>query len=182
MARIYLVRHGEAAARWDQNLDPGLSLAGRQQADAVAERLAALGRMALASSPLQRCRQSAEPLARLWQQEPKIVEQVAEIPSPEERMADRGAWLLDIMLGTWAEAERWLDPWRRGVIDALLAIPDETIVFSHFVAINVAVGAASGDDRVVCFRPGHCSITVLENAANCLSLVERGAEAETVVS
>ena len=181
MARIRLVRHGAAAARWDQDLDPGLSAHGRQQAEDVATALAGLGPLALVSSPLQRCRETAGPLARHWQCQPAIVPEVAEIPSPEERRADRGAWLLDIMLGNWTDADAWLAPWRQGVIDVLLALEEECVVFSHFVAINVAVGWATGDDRVVCFRPDNCSVTVLENTGGTLQLIDKGAEAETVV-
>jgi broad specificity phosphatase PhoE len=55
------------------------------------------------------------------------------------------------------------------------------VVFSHFVAINVAVGEATGDDRVTVFSPDHCSVTVLDVVDGTLRLVERGAEAATRV-
>ena len=42
---------------------------------------------------------------------------------------------------------------RDDVIVALAAISEDTVVVSHFVAINVAVGAALDDPRVTCFRP-----------------------------
>jgi len=54
-------------------------------------------------------------------------------------------------------------------------------VFSHFIAINAAVGYATGDDRVVSFRPDNCSITVMETSANSLLLIDRGVEADTEV-
>ena len=55
------------------------------------------------------------------------------------------------------------------------------MVISHFVVVNVAVGAATGNDRVRCFRPGHCSRTVLEVDDGGLKLVEMGSEQETEV-
>ncbi len=54
-------------------------------------------------------------------------------------------------------------------------------IFSHFVAINAAVSAATGDDRVLSFRPGNASITVFETDGTRLTLIERGLEAETQI-
>ncbi len=54
-------------------------------------------------------------------------------------------------------------------------------MFSHFVAINAAVSRLAGDDRVVGFRPDHTSITVLETDGRVVTLVSRGAEAQTGV-
>jgi broad specificity phosphatase PhoE len=44
MPTLYLVRHGRAAARYDEDHDPGLDDIGRRQAQAAADRLAPLGR------------------------------------------------------------------------------------------------------------------------------------------
>ncbi len=181
MARIHLIRHGEAAARWDQDLDPGLSELGRAQAAAVAELFAGQAPLSLISSPLKRCRETSEPLAARWGVAPTIEPAVAEIPSPAERLDDRAAWLWDIMQGGWGQADASLEAWRRGVIGVLQALETDSVVFSHFVAINVAVGAATGDDRVLCFRPTNCAVTILDNSGGALSLIELGAEADTVV-
>jgi hypothetical protein len=54
----------------------------------------------------------------------------------------------------------------------LVARAEDAVVVSHFVAINVAVGRAIGDDRVVCVRPGSGSRTVLDTAGGALRLVE----------
>ena len=35
MTRIYMIRHGKAAAGWDGNADPGLNELGRAQAEAA---------------------------------------------------------------------------------------------------------------------------------------------------
>ena len=67
------------------------------------------------------------------------------------------------------------------VIEALREISEETVVVSHYIAINVAVGSAIGDDRVTCFRPDYCSCTVLDVTDSALHLVERGPEGETRV-
>ena len=43
MPRITMVRHGQAAAGFSDDLDPGLSELGRAQAEAAADALAAIG-------------------------------------------------------------------------------------------------------------------------------------------
>ena len=75
-----------------------------------------------------------------------------------------------------------LAQWREDVIAALTGRTEDTVVFSHFVAINVAAGAALRDDRVMVFRPDNCSVTVFESENGKLRLVERGHEAETKVN
>jgi hypothetical protein len=51
------------------------------------------------------------------------------------------------------------------------------VIFSHYVAINVLMGAATGDDRVVAFSPENCSVTVFDTAGSTLKLIEKGSEA-----
>ena len=104
---------------------------------------------------------------------------VREVPSPTENLGNRREWLHEVMSGTWAQADAWLRPWRQGMIDALLGVPDDSVIISHSVAINVAVGTAHGDDRVTLFRPNNCSVTVLETDGQNLSLVELGEALET---
>jgi broad specificity phosphatase PhoE len=71
--------------------------------------------------------------------------------------------------------------WRHQLLATLAALERATVVVTHFFAINAAVGAASGDDRLVSFRPDHCSRTVLENEGGRLRLVQLGAEGATSV-
>ena len=163
MATLYLVRHGQAAASWDEDPDPGLNDLGHQQAAELAARMAPLG-----------------PLA--WNTTVDVVDAVREIPSPTEDLSQRRTWLKNVMAGTWAEADSWLHPWRQGMIDTLLELRQDTVIVSHFVAINVAVGAAQNDERLTLFRPNNCSVTVLETDGQTLSVVELGEVLETVVN
>lgn len=183
MARIYMVRHGEAAAKWTEDLDPGLSDLGRKQAADMAQGLAALGPLAVITSPLKRCLETASSLEKLWQVSARVEPAVAEIPSPPDTtsVTDRGAWLANLRQGNWDRAEDWLKSWREGVRDCLLSLREDTVVSSHFVATNVAVGYASGDERVNCFSPDNCSITIIENTGGALRLIEKGVQASTVV-
>ena len=177
MPRLYMVRHGRAAATFGEAHDPGLDELGRSQANDVAEVLAPHGPLAIVSSPLARTRETAAPLAKLWHREPVIEEAVAEIPSPGLALAERAPWLRQFMSGSWRAATPPLAQWREDVIAALIALKEDTVIFSHYVALNVAMGAAIGDDRVTVFSPDNCSVTIFENTGGKLSLIERGREA-----
>ena len=182
MTRLYLVRHGRAAAGWDTDPDPGLDVLGRQQADEVAARLEPLGPLPIVSSPLRRCQQTAAPLAATWDAPVRIELSVAEIPSPVGvEMGERVAWLRAAMAGSWSDLGDRYTAFRDGVADALLALTDDTVVFSHFVAINVAIGAATNDDRTLIRRLDNCSVTVLDAIDGQLHLVEGGHEADTLI-
>jgi broad specificity phosphatase PhoE len=178
MVKLYLVRHGRAEAGFGEGVDPGLDALGREQAAAVAAKLGERGPLPILSSPLKRARQTAELLARLWDRAPIIEDAVAEIPSPKGMtLEERVAWLRGLMAGSWRDASRDLAAWRERCIATLAAIDRDTVIFSHYVAINVAVGAATGDDRVVVFSPDNCSVTVLEADGTGLKLIEKGSEA-----
>jgi broad specificity phosphatase PhoE len=182
MAKIYLMRHGQAVSGWGLEKDPGLDDLGRSQAQAAARKLAPLGPLPIISSPQARARQTAMPLVKLWDIKPAIEKRVGEIRFPSETPADRVSWLKEILVDQWPNLDPDLRQWRREVIEALLAMQTDTVVFTHYIAINAAVGHAVGDERVVSFSPNNASITVLETDGNTLSLVARGEEAETRVN
>jgi len=177
MPRLYMVRHGRAAATFGEAHDPGLDDLGRSQAEEVAKKLAPLGPLAIISSPLARTRETAAPLAKSWNREPLIEEAVAEIPSPGLDLAERAQWLRKFMAGSWRAATPPLAQWREDVIAALVELKQDTVIFSHYVALNVAIGAATGDDRVTSFSPENCSVTIFETAGEKLALIEKGREA-----
>ena len=105
MTRLYLVRHGRAAAGWDTDPDPGLDDIGQRQATAVAA----------TARPVRATSHRHQPAAALsgdgtcrwpttWGVVPRIEPAVAEIPSPEGvAMADRIEWLREAMRGHWAD-------------------------------------------------------------------------------
>lgn len=178
MPRLYLVRHGKAEAGFGESTDPGLDEKGQRQAEVASARLAPLGPLPILTSPLKRTRETAVPLAQLWKQKPMVEEAVAEIPSPSMGLAERIEWLRNFMRGSWRDADAGLAAWRENLIGTLASIDTDTVIFSHFVAINVAAGAALGDERVVVFSPDNCSVTVLDVTDGALALVEKGHEAE----
>lgn len=188
MPLIYMIRHGRAAAGWDADMDPGLDDLGRSQSEAVAREIESRvgARLPLISSPLRRCRETSGPLARAWSTTPAIDQRVGEIPSPTHDLKERGEWLRAFMAGSWdsVRPQGGVDflAWRKGVGEALTALKGDTVIFSHFVAINVAAGLATGDERVILFKPDNCSVTVFETHGSSLALVQKGREAETKVN
>ncbi len=181
MPTLYLVRHGRAAAGWDRDLDPGLDAFGCEQARGLVQQLASLAPADMIVSPLARTRETAAPLAAAWQVEPRIEPRVAEIPSPVSGLKERGLWLREIATRAWPQLDEPLRQWRGHVLAALTERDRDAVVVTHYIAINIAVGAAVGDDRVVNFHPDHCSVTVLRSTGGRLELVRRGAEATTRV-
>lgn len=183
MPRITMVRHGQAAAGWSDDLDPGLSEIGSHQAEAAAEALTPMGPLPIIASPLRRCRETAAALATLWGVEPLIDAAVGEIVSPADAagLDARAAWLREAMSGRWSQLGAEHGRWHDLVLERVLAIDTDTVVHSHFIAINVIVGAAMGDDRVVCFTPDNCSWTVLDIDGDGITIVELGRQATTEV-
>lgn len=183
MTRVHLVRHGRAAAGWDTHHDPPLDDLGRTQAADVARRLAPLGPLRLVTSPLLRCRETAAPIAEMWATDPVVEPSVAEIPSPEGvSMVDRVQWLREAMHGTWTALGPRYTAYRDGVVAAVAGMTEDTVVTSHFVAINAVLGAIAGDDRILLRSLDNCSITVVEvRADGRLVLVDGGHEADTLI-
>jgi broad specificity phosphatase PhoE len=182
VTRLYLVRHGRAAAGWDTDPDPGLDEIGQRQAGAVAVRLAPLGPLPVFTSPLLRCRETAAPLGDVWKVEPLVESGVAEIPSPEGVvMADRIDWLRVAMGGAWRDLGPRYVEFRDQVVRTLNGMKGNSVIFSHFIAINAAIGEAIGDDRLVVRSLDNCSVTIIDAVDGALRLVESGHEADTLI-
>jgi len=180
--RLTLVRHGRASGGWDDHEDPGLDDFGQAQADALARTLGISERLPILVSPMRRCRETAAPLAEAWGVEPTVEPLLTEIPSPAGvPMGERVPWLREAMESTWTELGTPFADFRNAVVDRLLACTTDTLIVSHFVAINAAIGAAIGDDRLLIYRLDNISRTVLEAVDGRLVLVEAGAEADTQI-
>lgn len=174
MPRLYLIRHGEAAAAWGEHDDPGLSALGVKQAADAAMKLAVLKPQQAITSPLQRCRETAAAFEMESGLSARVEPRVTEVPTPPG-VADRRAWLQQAMAGDWSALPTHAE-WRAALIAGLLGLGEDTAVFTHFVAINVALGAALANDAVTLFRPAHCSITTFDSDGRRLKLIAQGAE------
>jgi broad specificity phosphatase PhoE len=183
MPRITLVRHGKAAAGWEDT-DPPLDETGLAQAEAMAGAIGG-GARPLFTSPLRRTRETAAALERLWGATAHVEPRVGEVVAPNEfDVSTRVSWLRGFLSGTYTEAGADYCKWRDEVLTTLRALPDNAVVVSHFVAINVAIGRALGDDRVVCQPVDNCSRTTIDidPADDSWRVVALGDAAETVVN
>lgn len=192
MAHLYLVRHGRAAAGWDTDVDPGLDDVGLQQAADVAERLAErvsgnVRDVHVVSSPLRRCQETAVPFAALVGKSATVEPRVSEIPSPiGVALTERTDWLRRVMQGTWSQVFATDGQAYREFHSALAQLArsttHDTVVFSHFIAINALIGLALDDDRVLIRSLDNASITTLQVGTDGgLALIEGGDEADTLV-
>lgn len=182
--RVHLVRHGRAAAGWDVDPDPGLDETGRRQADETALRLANLEPVAIVTSPLRRCQETASYLQARWPMiSPSIEPRVAEIPTPRGMaMDERIGWLRTAMAGSWTDLDEEFRIFRRAVVTFVSSLTSDTVIFSHFIAINAVIGACLGDDRLVIDSLDNASVTVVDVLGpDRLHLVERGRQANTLI-
>jgi broad specificity phosphatase PhoE len=184
--RLHLVRHGRAAAGWNVDRDPVLDELGQQQAIDVAQHLVGLGRLPVYSSPLRRCQETSGPLCALWNTTPTIEPRVAEIPSPVGvALEERVEWLRGAMAGTWTQLGvsdgDVYTQYRRSLLDALSAMPHDAVIFSHFIAINVVIGEALSDDRLVVKSLDNCSVTSVLIHEGTFTIEEMGREADTLI-
>jgi broad specificity phosphatase PhoE len=161
---LYLVRHGQAEAGVE-HVDPGLDAVGRQQAEYAALALEKIYARRLVVSPLRRARETAEPIAARLRLEPEIRNEVAEVFDPSMPVDERQSMLGTFLSGHWPDRDQRLRQWRQDVVSTLLelgASGDPVVVVSHFVAISVAVGEATGDVRVSPCPLGNASITTVD--------------------
>jgi broad specificity phosphatase PhoE len=169
MAKLFLVRHGEPAENWGGGNDPGLSRFGRTQVEHCAQRLADLGALKIISSPTKRARESAEPAAKLQRQNVVLDPRVGEVPPPAG-VSDVRTWMRENFsaesVKTWSSMDQRMLAWREGLLAAVHEIKTDTAIVTHYVAINVVVGAALRREETAVCRPDFASITELSVAAD----------------
>jgi broad specificity phosphatase PhoE len=185
VATLYFIRHARPTASFGDSVDPGLDDLGQSQAQAVAEHLRRLTRpLPIYSSPLRRCRETAQPLGVMWTVQPRIFPEVGEIPSPPLSLEERQTWLRCALGGTWADLKQSapegspdFDEWRTRLLNAVRAMAGDSVIFSHYIAINAIVGSALGNEQVVSFRPDYASVTIIEVSEGRIAIRELGSEA-----
>lgn len=181
---LYLVRHAKPASAYGDSVDPGLDDTGRTQAVLTAERLKALpNRLPVYTSPLRRCRETAQPLAEAWGIQAIVLPDVGEVPSPPLSLKERQEWLRKAMTSDWANLQASAPAgspdyagWRSSLVDAVSVIAGDAVIYSHFIAINAIIGAALQSEQVISFRPGHASVTTIEVSGGKITVKQLGEE------
>ena len=181
MTKIFLIRHGEASGTYTEDADPGLSDKGRAQAMSLRPFFANQSPLKIYSSPLRRASETAKLVAG---NTAKIFEEprMSEIPSNTQELKERGTWLKEVIGRNWDKQPKRLTVWRNQIISFLESQTENTIVFTHFIAINAVVGHLTNSLSVVVCKPNNCSITVLEVSDQKLQLLSLPDEADTLIN
>ena len=97
-------------------------------------------------------------------------------------MSDRIVWLRQAMQGTWSELGSDYVNYRDRITEFVRGVTTDTVIFSHFIAINAVIGGVLGDDRLVIRSLDNCSVTIFERDSDgVLSLLQGGHEADTLI-
>lgn len=165
---IYLVRHGEALVPWSDGGDSGLSANGEQQATSVADRLSHLNNPLLISSPLVRALETGRQLSVANSAELQVDERFSEVPLPPD-VPIRKKWLRTVSDMRWFDVDDSIKRWKSDAWAGLMALQEESVIFTHFMLINALVSRATSNENLICFEPDYGSITQLRitNGAKC---------------
>ena len=180
---IYLIRHGEAKASWDEDPDPGLSERGKQQSELLKKEISLdlpLNFDAI-SSPLLRAQETAIPLKEKLGFKLSISNTFAEIPSPGIPLSKRRDWLRNVFQLEINELEEPQLKWRNSIIQSLKKIKSDTIIFSHFMVINCVVGWINNSEKFVSFHPDNCSVTKIRKVKDNFKILSLGKNFLTTV-
>jgi len=180
---IWLVRHGEAAAAFDQNTDPPLSELGCEQATRSAESLSQRvpDEAQLLTSPKLRAIQTGEPFAEMRGEALDIDRRFIELPSPGA-LTERKDWIQRVLKGRWSELPESVHDWQRDIIEAIQALQAPTVIFSHFLVINTVAAHMSGEDAVLQCLPANGSMHHLRVGEGSWQWIERGEMLQSVVN
>ncbi len=183
MTDIWLVRHGEAVASFDQSTDPPLSDLGREQAGHSAERLSRCvpDDAQLLSSPKLRAVQTGEPFAALRESPLDIDRRFIELPSPGD-LNERKDWIQRVLKGRWSELPESVHDWQRDIVATIEALQAPTVIFSHFLVINTVAAHMSGEDAVLQCLPANGSVHHLRVDEGGWQWVKRGEMLQSVVN
>jgi broad specificity phosphatase PhoE len=184
MTTLWIVRHGEAAASWEKDPDPGLSALGQQQAEATAETLShrVPPNVSLISSPLRRAQETAQALAdKLDSRVVEIDGRFSEVRSPVP-LSERKVWLQGFMKQTWSEQSDDLWEWRSEILSGLKECTGPTVIFCHFLVINAVIADILDRSDVLQVYPANASFHELSLDEGELTLVNIGEQMETRVN
>jgi len=180
---IWLVRHGEAAASFDQSTDPPLSDLGRKQATKSAECLSRCvpDDAQLLTSPKLRAIQTGEPFAALRKSPLDVDGRFIELPSPGD-LNERKDWIQRVLKGRWSELPESVHDWQRDIVATIQMLQAPTVIFSHFLVINTVAAHMSGEDDVLQCLPANGSVHHLRVEEGGWEWVERGEMLQSVVN
>ena len=178
-----MVRHGEAAASWEEDPDPSLSGLGQSQAEETATALMDIVPVGaqLISSPLLRAQETAVVFASKRGDDVHVDTRFTEVRSPVP-LIGRKVWLQEFMRQDWSEQSDDLWAWRRDIVSGLKEATGPTVVFCHFLVINAVIAEIEDKPEVLQIYPANASFHELKLEDGHLSLVHLGQQLETRIN
>ena len=193
-AELYIIRHADAIPDADEIIPSGvyndlpLSKIGREQAQALTERLSKASFDALYCSPLRRCLQTAAPLAVHFGLTPTVIDDLKEIRLGEVLPLPKDGQDLEALSQTlWerqheivrkaGESGSWdsvpdSEPskaFRKRVVETIDSIAgnhagERVLIFAHGGVVNAYVAEVLGLERDFFYPAANTSITVIRVA------------------
>lgn len=178
---VYLVRHGEPIEKFG-SLDPGLTLLGFTEARAAFRNLSTILSPKIICSPRLRTVQTAQVIANGFNKTHEINDAFAEVPIIGESPSETRTLVRSFFDMQWEETKPELQSWRHALLKALVDLPSNSIVVTHFGVINCIVGTALCISSTLVFKPAHCSITKISIKTDSFSVDVLGRQKHESVS
>ena len=90
-------------------------------------------------------------------------------------------WLREAMRGRGPPLGPRYTEYRDAIAGYVASLGADTVITSHFIAINAVIGACLGDDRLVIRSLDNTSVTIVETSPAGMVLVAGGHEADTLI-
>ena len=183
--KVILIRHGEAASTWDgDDRDPGLSKKGIEQAKSINDFTKSIfsKRYDFISSPKKRAIETLNYASEDIDANFDINEGFVEIPAEDIDSNIRFEWLKDISTRKIGTLPDDIKNWRERIIAETLNLKNNSIIFCHFMVINVLVGYAIKKDRLLHFYPDNASITEIEVENDKISVISMKDVEKTIIN
>jgi probable phosphoglycerate mutase len=183
--KVILIRHGEAASTWDgDDRDPSLSKKGVEQAKSINDFTKSIfsKRYDFVSSPKKRAIETLNYASGDIDVNFDINEGFVEIPAEDIDSNIRFEWLKDISTRKIETLPDDIKNWRERIITETLNLKNNSIIFCHFMVINVLVGYAIKKDRLLHFYPDNASITEIEVENEKISVISMKDVEKTIIN
>ena len=109
-------------------------------------------------------------------------ESFVEIPAEDIDSDIRFEWLKDISTRKTETLPDDIKNWRERIITETLGLKSNSIIFCHFMVINVLVGYAIKKDRLLHFYPDNASITEIEIENEKISVISMKDVEKTIIN
>jgi len=106
----------------------------------------------------------------------------SEIPASNIKLERRMEWLKSMMNMDIAMLPEDVKEWRSRIIKKLKNIKSNSIIFSHFMVINVVVGYIKNHPILLSMYPDNGSLTKIKVSNGKISLIKIGDEKNTKIN